>query len=238
MRKKVLILVLSGDFPPYRKMVETSIATWDSIQVDGVETAYYFGRHKHSEPLHISGGWHLPIEETYNNIGKKTLTAFSVALKDADFDYVARVNSSTYVNKKKLIEHIQTLPDENLFSGMIVKNWHHVKHSWPWGPAFIISKDVVKKLADNKDWFDSSMMEDVGIGDLAGRLGIPLTDGKACSIDYLGDDKWRCLCYGTESFEFTNFEDVKKADQYFFRCKHDPDRNKDEFIMRKLFENL
>ena len=43
--KKVLILVLSCETPPYNKMVDTSKSTWDSIEVDGVETIYYFGNH-------------------------------------------------------------------------------------------------------------------------------------------------------------------------------------------------
>jgi hypothetical protein len=44
--KRVLILVVSSQNPPYDRMYQTSCETWDSIDVPGVETVYYF-----SEPM-------------------------------------------------------------------------------------------------------------------------------------------------------------------------------------------
>jgi len=230
--KKVLILVLSADFPPYDKMVQTSLETWDSIEQEDCETVYYFGKsNKQNSDKFI----YLPIHESLSAMGQKTLLAFEWALQNKEFDYIARPHSCIYVNKKELVKRVNSLPDENVFSGLMVED----KRNWLWGGCgYIISKDVVKKLVDGKPHLDIRKMEDIGISHLASDLEIPYTQGLGCSIDRL-QDKWRCTCYGTESFEFDDFSEVKKSEgQYFYRVKCDGNRDKDEYIMRQLFKAL
>lgn len=232
--KKVLILILSSQHDPYKKMMGTSLNTWDKIQVDGVESVYYCGLPLQWNTEKII---YFDIPENYNNLGYKTLMAFDWALNNKEFDYVARVNASTYVNKKELIKYVQTLPDENLFSGLVVEASEE-KPRWLWGPQFILSKDVVSKLAANRQYIDRDLMEDQGISYLGTKLGIPLSHGISSTIDKMYDNTWRLMSYGMgDSFEFERWEDMKKAEgQFFIRVKQDYDRNVDEYVMEQLYK--
>lgn len=233
--KKVLILVIGCQLDPWNKMTQTSLDTWDNISVDGCETIYYFG-----EPLrpNTDNKIYFDIPEGYNNMGYKLLSAFDWILKSKEFDYIARVNGSCYVNKVNLINAVQDMPDNNLFAGIQV-DASQTEPAWLWGGGqYIISKDVVQKVVDNQNKFNHSKIEDVSLSHLVTEIGIPFTQGKACAIDKT-ENGWRCLRYGGgESFEFTDWQDIKKADEYFFRCKHDPDRTVDEYVMKQLFNNL
>lgn len=230
--KRVLIMVISSQQPPYDKMADTSQETWDSIEVDGVDAIFYFG-----SPVRpfTDKRIYLGYKEGYHVMSHKTVDAFWWALENKEFDYIARINSSTYVNKKSLLKYAQTLPEENVFNGLIVEG---DAYHWLWGPFFILSKDVVQKYVDNAHLIDHSVMDDMAISKLMHQLGVNPSCGIGCSIDRSGD-KWRAICYGTESFEFSQFSDIIKAkDHWAFRVKQDLDRSQDEYIMRELFKNL
>lgn len=231
--KTVLNLVLSCDRPPYDKMVDTSESTWNTVDVEGVETVYYFGK---SDKPDTNNKIYLPINESLNTMGYKLILAFEWALKNKQFDYLARPHSCIYVNKKELVNYVQSLPDNNVFAGLSVIDLP----PWKWGGiGFILSRDVVEKVVANKHLFQHDKMEDMGLSYLINDLQIPYTDGKGCSIDNMGD-KWRCMMYGGgESFEFTDFKDTKKSEgQYFYRIKQDGNRYIEDFLMHELFKNL
>lgn len=227
-------MVLSANFQPYDNMVDTSESTWDSVKVDGCETIFYFG---HPLKEYTENKIYLDIQEEYNNLGYKTLMAFDWALQNKEFDFISRINSSTYVNKKELIKYIQELPSENVFAGLKVAASKN-NPEWLWGCNFTFSKDVIQKLVVNKNYLDKTLMEDVGISYLATKVGISFMQGKNCTIDKMPIG-WRAMCYGSESFEFSNFEDIKKANgQFYFRCKQDYNREIDGFVMQELFKIL
>lgn len=229
--KRVLIMVISSQQPPYDKMADTSQETWDSIEVDGVETVFYFGGPKKPNTVKRI---YFDINESYRAMNPKTVEAFKWALENKNFDYVARINSSTYVNKNALINYVQQLPEKNVFNGLVVD----CESPWVWGAFFILSKDVVRQYVDNSNYIDYNLMDDLAISKLMNKLGVEPSRGIGCSIDRAGD-KWRAICYGTESFEFTDFADIVKAkDHWAFRCKQDLNRSQDEFVMRELFKNL
>lgn len=227
---KVLILVLSADFPPYDQMIQTSISTWDSIKQDECETIYYCGLSKKPNTDNII---YLPVKESYGSMGHKTIQALELALNNKEFDYIARVNSSCYVRKKQLMDYVNELPKDNVFSGLVVKD----KKDWVWGGGhYVISKDVVQRIVKNKGNWNHSEIEDKAMSYLVSEIGVPFMDGNACSINKKEND-WSCLAYGfTESFNFDTFEDLEKLDkQYFIRVKQDGERQTDEVIMRGIF---
>ena len=232
--KRVLILVLSCETPPYNKMVDTSKGTWDSIEVDGVETVYYFGvSHYKRTDLNCI---YLPVKESLETMGEKTVQALEYALNNYEFDYIARINSSCYVDKKKLLIYAQSLQKDNLFEGLTVKRPDTFDYTWG-GGQFIISKDVIQKIVDNKTKWNHSYMEDESLGLLVSTLGIPFTDGSACSINKT-DNKWLLLSYGNgNSIEFTDFKDIKDSPHYFYRVKQDGKRDLDKYLMQQLYAN-
>lgn len=233
--KKVLILVISTDEPPYDKMITTSLATWDSVEVECCETIYYTGKSHKPSTDKIK---YLPIDNDLFSMGKKNLAIFDWALKNKDFDYVARVNASCYVNKEELLKYCQNLPNENLFAGSVADSQNGFKYVWG-GGQFIISRDVINKIVDNKEYWAHSFMEDESMSLLVEKLGIPFTAGYSAAIDNMGDH-WRLITYGGEgvSITFTEFADVKKLNHHFYRVKQDQKRWVDEFIMHRLFETL
>lgn len=242
MSKKILILVVSSNDKPYKQMALTSAETWDSFEVENIEVAYYFGeasKNDLSVSLHTIQPqiWWYNIPETYNNMGHKMIAAFETALHTKDFDYIVRINSSCYCDKKQLEKYIETLPETNVFAGVEVEGSEkNEKFMWG-GTGWVFSKDIIQLIVDNKQHYDHSIMEDVAIGHLMNKLNVPYTKGSACSLNEK-DGAYLCIGYGGESIEFENFEDLKKLNYHFYRCKIDRDRKQDAFLMNKLFANL
>lgn len=230
--KKVLILVLSHDKPPYNKMVETAVNTWDSVEVEGTQTVYYFdGTAKNTDKfiyLNVDGG--------LLGMGKKTIAALEYAITNFEFDYIARIHSSIYCNKQALIEYVQNLPETDLFAGSVADSANGFKYIWG-GTGFVISKDVVRRIVDNKLQWQHKYMEDESMSLLVNWLSIPFSSGYAGAIDNMGDH-WRCISYGGESITFDDFADLKPLNHHFYRVKQDGKRWVDEFIMKELFRVL
>lgn len=232
--KKVLILVLSHLSPPYANLMRVSRETWDSVDVEGVETVFYLGKVDFpvdSKVLITSA------EDTFFNMGRKDLDAFQWALNNKEFDYIARVNSSCYVNKKMLLEYCQTLPTENMMSGVEAEHPNGIKYLWG-GTQYIISRDAIQKIVDHKESWNHEIMEDQAMCLVSKEAGIDWHKAtRSCSIDR-GSNGWNLISYGNKSVSFREFSELKNDEHVFFRIKQDNDRRKDLEIMRELFNNL
>lgn len=232
--KTVLILVLSSDFPPYEKMMETSLSTWDSVEVPGTETMFMCGKSKHKKDT--DKVIYLPVDNGLFDMGHKTIAMLEWALANKEFDYIARVNASCYVHKNNLLEYVQNLPDSNVFAGALAESVHGFKYLWG-GAQYVISKDVVQKIVDNKLHWQHKYMEDESMSLLVNWLSIPFSEGYSGAIDNMGDH-WRCISYGGQSITFTDFAEMKRLNHHFIRVKQDGKRWVDEFIMKELFRVL
>jgi hypothetical protein len=229
---KILILVLSSYDPPYRKLYETSLKTWDSYKVDGIDVVYYFGRNGIKKPNTIVTNY----QETYLNIGKKTRQAFQIALQKYEFDYLFRPNSSSFVYKDNMKKHFETLP-KSVFQGLIAPYYDMGKFMW--GVGYTLSRDIVELLA-NIEW-DMSLMDDVSVSFAAQKAGVQLTGGhKLLTIDPAKDNGYRLLNYGVtaENKIIKDISEVDMSEHFHFRCKQDKDRNKDIKIMEQLYGNI
>lgn len=232
--KKVIIAVISCQQNPYGVMMETSKRTWDSIDVEGVETIYYLG-----QPVqeNTDKAIYFDVKEDLFMMGQKDLMAYRWMLQNKDWDYMCRINSSCYVNKKKLIDYVQTLPDNYLFSGLEVTG---DTYPWIWGGGqYLISRDVIQRMVDMESKWDHSVMEDRAMSKLVNEMGIGYHKGVTASIDKR-DEGWLCTCYNAdESFMFTDFKDVNKNKiQFMYRIKQDYDRSQDKYVMDQLFKYL
>lgn len=231
--RRVLILVVSSQKPPYDVMMQTALDTWDSFEVEGVETIYYCGAPKKDNTNKVI---YFDIREGYDTMGYKMLEAFDWVLNNKEFDYIARVNSSCYVDKKELIKHVQTLTESSY--GLIVPSSEN-EPSWYWGGGqIIVSKETVQKIVENKDKWNHSVMEDLGFSRMLNTLGIEYNNGKAASIDKL-EKSWRFMPYGGGApFTFTDFNDLKNTTHFFYRVKMDGQRYIDKYLMNELFKVL
>ena len=122
---RVRILVLSSRVPPYHALHEAQRQTWDSVEVEGVETDYYF-----------ANNW----TETYTEFGP----ALDRALQQP-WAHLFRTNSSSYVDKRKLLEFSAALPTERCYCGGI---GYMRGVSYCSGSGLILSRDAVRVLRE------------------------------------------------------------------------------------------
>lgn len=231
---KVLILVLSARCHPWGRLMEAQMETWDSDNHPQTTTRYYVGRSYHEIEDNV---WQSDLTECLEDVSSRTLEAFEKSL-ELEWDYMARVNSSCYVDKKNLVDFCEWLPKDNVLYGVMSDT--QPKYLWG-GCQYVISRDVIEKLVANKDKWNRHIMEDNSISFLADRLGVPLeSKGRCASINLCPDGSYLCLTYNHgNSFVFTDWQDIKKAEGHcFFRVKHDPDRSIDVKVMRLLHEHF
>ncbi len=237
--KTVLVYVLAARMPPWGKMIETAMETWDAEPLDATRTMFYVEQTAIPDTARIVS---FPVKHELSDVGRKTILAFEHALS-WPWDYMARTNSSCYVHKRLLFEHCQSLPEKGVIRGLVCGPTFVSGTDQPfvWGGGqFILSRDVVEALVANKEKWRHDLMEDVAMSTLALQCGFTLdSTGRTCSIDK-HEDGWLLIAYnGKPGFRFTNWKDVAQADdQFFFRVKHDPDRSVDEYMMRQLKVHL
>lgn len=240
--KTALIFVLSSHNPPYAAMIDTAMQTWDAQLLAGTRTVYYCGNPVGGDTDRVVS-FDSGVED-YKTISRKNMLAYEWALR-LPWDYMARVNSSCYVHKRRLLDHVQSLPQNGVMRGLISGATHTcgVKRPFMWGGGqFIMSRDVVEAMVENKELCRHDVMEDVAMSELAQECGFAINgNGLFASINKQDEKTWMALSYNSavDSFEFTDFADIKRlSDQFFFRVKHDPDRRVDADVMRQLALHL
>lgn len=234
---KVLILVLSARRSPWDSLMDVSQQTWDSEDNPQTQTLYYCG--KSTEPSTEKVFYSQTLTEELEDVSSRTIEAFEKALTIPDWDYLARPNSSCYVHKPNLVKFCETLPKDNVLYGLLTGGGKGKQMLWG-GGQYIISRDVVQKMVDNKDKWNHDLMDDVSLTRMAEELDISMeSKGYCASINLLPDGSYFFMAYGTgDNSVFTKFEDMKADNHYFFRCKHDPDRTVDLKVMRELKKHL
>lgn len=163
---KIIIIVLSSEEGIYAKFKTAQKETWDKEKIDGVKTYYLHGNSKVNEI--IDDDILTNVSESLQNCGYKTLKAFQL-IKNFDYDFVFRTNSSSYVDKNLLVEFVKSKPKENHYSG-VIGDYHKIKFAS--GSGFLISKDVINKLLENVNLFNFNVIDDVMIGDALSKLDI------------------------------------------------------------------
>ena len=211
---KILILVASCRTPPYDALERAQRETWDSVSVPGVETHFY----------HCTD-----LESMIPCFLEATEPSF-----EWDHDFIFRTNSSSYVDKARLLEHAETLPRERCYQGVDGDGFAS-------GSGFFISPDVEEMLRLNSSgrYHDEAplltiaranpeLIEDVAIGLCLARRGVTVTPGAR------REDYW--LLHFQSQFYGLPL-DEKILDAYHVRCKGDGiDRTKDVEAMRAVHE--
>lgn len=241
--KSVLVYVLSSAVPPYPELRATARETWARESMDLAPTMFFTSRENQADPYVVE----FDVPEGLYNMGRKDLLAYDWALQTTGWDYMARVNASCYVSKRRLIEYVQNLPHLGLFQGVGAPR-SDGQGMYLWGGAqFLMSRDVVRGLVENQAKWNHAEMEDQAMSRLVEDMGVPLDmKGNACSINKQGpvngkDACWLCISYANGlmgGFEFADFaEFAAKNTSHFIRVKQDGNRDEDMRIMRELYKN-
>ena len=239
--KRVLIFVISCNRPPYDEMIKTSMATWDSAEIENTETYYYCGGGGKSSGRTIM----FDGEDDFHLMGHKNLLAFKWALENKQWDYMARVNASCYVHKQNLLNHVQSLPETGVMSGLISDGNFGSGISFPFmwgGSGMIISRDVIQLAVDNGAQWDHSFAEDVAMGTLVQKHGIVLDGaGSALTINP-NKGEYVCMSYRDRDMEVSSIKDLSELSRFqnhhFFRVKCEANRPHDAVLMRALKQFL
>lgn len=210
---RILILVLANKQHPFDKIVEAQKKTWDSIEVEGVDTIYYYSGDEYKQE-----GKDLTVKcsNDYNMMHYRLKLALDwIFDRDSAYDYIFRTNASSYVNKEKLKEHIKELPQTKVYNGRLGGGFAS-------GAGFTLSTDLVNVLRQMDDYPSDS--EDCLIGVYLQRAGIQPTD--ATRWDY-----W--------PYHESHDDRMKSPYLFHYRCKSDDlDRTKDVLAMNKIHHLL
>lgn len=186
---KALILILSSNnsFYPELRQVQRETFVNDCKSTDWCHALFYTSKHLATD--YNSDTIYTTCEDTYMLMHakfKECLNIIGNAL--SEFDYIIRINASTYIDINQLKIRLQDLPKEKYYSGYSGGNFAS-------GACFIISSDVAMILAKDID-VQSDLVEDVEIGRVLMNAGIELVhDDSRCSIyeqDYHVTYNYRC----------------------------------------------
>lgn len=138
-------MVLSSKKPPYDLIEKAQRETWDSINVEGVSTYYYYGDDYNM--------MHYAFKKALNSVWRKK------------WDVIFRTNSSTYVRKDRIKEWVEReQPKEKLYAGFCVGDMIS-------GTGILLTRDTAKILRDTLDEYPNDS-EDCLIGSLLARYSI------------------------------------------------------------------
>ncbi len=166
--------------------------TWDSVEVDGVKTMYYYGceEEQHGLMYYYTSSKELkvPLTDSYYFMAGKFKAALEYAFKPdkevSDFDIIFRTNSSSYVNKQKLQEFAAKLPTEKLYAGWTMEDSNFDGGLVVSGAGIFLSRDTAEILRNEIDP-GVEMEEDILIGRVLRKNGIVAIDDKS-RYDYTG----------------------------------------------------
>ena len=177
---RILILVLSYTEHPYNGMMQAQQETWDSVKVEGIKTAFYHGNpilpkgNMYYSPT--NGEMQFNCSDAYYEMHWKFKLALDAIklLEFGEYDFIFRTNSSSYINKERLLKHAETLPKERCYSGWSLGEKEAVSGAGIW-----LSPDMVDILREELPPGEN-IEEDILIGRiLHGKYGIEIQDDKS-----------------------------------------------------------
>lgn len=211
---KILILVLSYNNGPFAQLMKTQRRTWDSVEVDGVDTVFYYGGGK---------GW--VNEKEFSGMGNDSYYYMHDKLLDclknidlSKYTFIFRTNSSSYINKNKLIEFSKTFPKEKLYCGWTVVDSEDHGGLAVSGAGIWLSIDTAEILRNEIDK-DFEMEEDIYCSRILRKHGITAIDDKS-------------------RFDIPMHFGVVPHDRYHYRFKTTENRLADIGNMKKLHHIL
>ena len=127
--------------------------------------------------------WSQDLLDIYALQRWKVLGSLTQALRE-DFEFVYFTTASSYVRPAELMRVVQSLPSTGTYAGT-----RHVDArtglAFASGANRILSRDVAEVVIRERRHYRHDVMEDVGLGALVERIGIPLVDLPSTNIDSL-----------------------------------------------------
>jgi hypothetical protein len=232
--KKVLILVMSSpSIDIFDAMMKKQKQTWDSVHVENINTLFFYGNET-IESSHINGK-DLVVktnDTTLNNLYKIKMVYNFVY--NMEWDYIFRTNASSYIDKQRLLNKAQTLPENRCYCGVPVRLSNGTEFSS--GAGTFYSRDCIDILrnAISDNYKMNSELDDVLEGTILSKANIRVTSGASRS-DYTHNNFDNFI----KNINFTNLI------PYHYRCRSlcqtgtiCDERKKEPIAFDKLFNYL
>lgn len=214
---KVIIIVVSADVEPFIHLTNVIKKTWASYTLPEIDIYFYYGKKLTDNSSDNRDIFFDNIIDSKENMGLKVLEMFEY-IKDVDYDYIFKTNSSSYVVQEKILEFLKDKPKDNFYCG--IKGDHH---GVPFvsGCGLFLSKDIVNKILDNKNIWNHNENEDVALSMVLNSFNTPVYPGATRA--------------NVESTDLTGWN---VNNYYHFRCKQPENRDNDAVIFEKLYKLL
>ncbi len=237
--KKVVILVMASSNPGFRNLEEGIKKTWFNLKNDNTDIIFYTDNQldevKYTQPVLQNDNLILPCNDGYYYCGLKTIMAFEWLLQNYDFEYIYRSNLGAFVWPDKILNFLEDKPKTNFYSGILLNDTYNLGFnvSYASGSGYFLSKDLVKKIVDNKDIWPHQAVDDVALGYVLNKFGISVdtrATGKILCLDESNRYYWQYNKGGV----FVDF--VSDDEIYHARLRHqDHLRYKDIAMMQELY---
>ncbi len=176
MPKRILVMVLSYGISPFYELMKAQGETWADE-----DTVFYLGSSTVRDVAPRSTLVYTGETDAYYYMHAKFKTALQF-IWDEEWDMIFRTNSSSYVNKGRLYEFANNLPEEKLYAGWTIEDSNDYNGLCVSGAGIWLSRDTAEILKNEIDpTFE--MEEDVYIGRILRKNGITAIDDKS-RIDY------------------------------------------------------
>lgn len=100
-------------------------------------------------------------------IGARTLRAFDYALANYDFQYLARTNTSSYLDVKGLSEMLPSKSSQGFVYGL-TGSWG--RDRYPSGALYVMSRSDIEVIVANRNLWIHEYIDDVALGLFANKV--------------------------------------------------------------------
>ena len=168
---KIIILILSSNSPVHLLNRLFQKSTWAKNEYENVQIIHYLAWNK--KTIFKNNNLYLDTSKNFIDIGEKTYNAFEWCNTNLAFDFLFRTNSSSYIDVYNLIEFVNQNSNNIKYSGSEATAYlRESNYKFASGSGYFVSKETIENILLNKDLWDFSLPDDVGLGDLLKKLGI------------------------------------------------------------------
>jgi hypothetical protein len=126
------------------------------------------------EPGKTAGKIVTETPEDWSLIGLKTIIAFKHVLKNYEFDYLFRTNTSSYLDVPSLLKFLEKEPNKNLYAGVIGKVFGTSRFAS--GAGILLSRDVIERICESESGWKHGLVDDIAIADLVSGFRAPTVE--------------------------------------------------------------
>jgi hypothetical protein len=149
---KLIVLVLASyEYEVYKKLRKVQLEYYN-LNPD-VRVFMVYGNLPPENPGKNDLVFHDVEENYYPGMITKTIRAMEYIEENYDYDFLLRTNISTFWDFKRLLKRIETMPEENCFTGNLRRCTYKQMKSPEYvaGVNLILSRDLVQKIVNDGD---------------------------------------------------------------------------------------